>query len=158
MTENTNDTSFDFEDFDFDGVPDAPSYRTFPPGAHKVTLTAAVKTDKTDASKKWVQVSLKYIAPVEVDPSLAEEDLPKVDDVSTVRYYIFGGKDGGVFMRGQLKKVQAPIGKAIGSQDFKAFLAATAEGLVGTVVVKEKDNTFRDKTTKQQEIENFILD
>lgn len=148
----------DVQDFDFDSVPDAPDYRPFPTGAHRVRIVSKVVDVEAKGEKpanRYIAVSATYIEPVECDT----DNLPKAGDISQQRYYTFSGKDGGEFARSQLKRIAAPVCAAIGQSGLQAFLAATAEeGLVGVLVVKEEPNEYQGKVTMQNKFLSFTLD
>lgn len=146
------------EDFSFDDVQDNPEIRVFPTGAYRCKVTAKEDSKEKDGvTKRFVSVSFTV---TEIKECHDEENTPKMGDTSIVRYYMWGGKDGGKFARGEFKKVAGPVGAAIGNANYSAIMAALDKesgGLEADVVMKRETGTYNGAPTENQKIITFNL-
>lgn len=145
---NQADETLDLLDETLDDLADLPQNKPFPAGAHLVQL----KIRRNDKKPGQFVVEMTHQEVVELtNPNIAEEDLPKMGDKSTV-FISTKKKDGSKneIGQGQLKIVMSPIGKMLGTNSISEIIEGSKDGVLAAVVVKIRADKSGDYDDQQQ--------
>lgn len=126
-------SNFDIDsllDSTLDDLEDLPEFKPFPPGAHRVLASLEIKEVN---SKQAVELELKGLETLELaEPT---KDTPiKEGDTASVLFML-----DNEFGRGNMKKLLAPIGVALGTGNIREVIEQT-KGLEVVVVTSYRKN------------------
>ena len=129
-----NDTTSidDLLDATLDDLEDLPEFKPFPVGAHRVSISLAIKEIN---SKQAVELDMKAIETMELVNS-SDEPLKEGDSTSLAFFM------DNEFGRGALKKVSIPLAEALGTNTIRELIDACngVECLVITTLRKDKND------------------
>lgn len=145
---NQADETLDLLDETLDDLADLPQNKPFPAGGHLVSLK--IRRNEKKAGQYIVEMTHHEVMEL-ANPNIAEEDLPKPGDKSTV-FISTKKKDGSKneIGQGQLKIVMAPIGKMLETNIIGEIIEGSKDGVLAAVVVKIRADKTGDYDDQQQ--------
>lgn len=126
-------------DCTLDDLADLPSFKPFPAGAHRVTLSLETDDISKRMKKPCVEANLTLIETVELaDPNTPEGEVSKEGDTANTLFML-----DNEFGQGALKAIAKPLGEALGCSSLREVVEQSkdVECLVITKIQVDKKDS-----------------
>jgi len=144
MSEDTQE--LDLMEMTLDDLEDLPTNDPYPAGVHRVKMTLEEKSINNTQS---VEASFEYIETVELSGDVAEKDLPKAGDKTSVLCML-----NNEWGRGNLKLLATPVGAALGVSSIRDAISQCneMEVVIVTFLSLDKKNEVMRMKVKELEV------